>query len=373
MDKISVLACGDFVADNPSLVRISEEFQNKLNGSDLNICNFEAPISGEWKALPKSGPSLAQSPDSPGVLEKMGFNVVLMANNHIMDYGVDAFKATISSFRNSLVVGAGKASEAYSCKIVTVKGKKIGLLAFCQYEFGIIESKSDSGKTGVAWVNSLDIPNLLKNAKEKCDFVLVFPHAGLEDIDAPLPIWKQNYRKLVEWGADAVIASHPHVPQGWEVYQGKPIFYSLGNFYFDVLGGNDYWNKGLIVELILGETIDFKVYNTIFSKDGIIKFDYSDEIIQHNEELLALLLDDKKYSGYIDEECQRRYRVYTYSILRGLGGIAWSNLSLKMIIRLIILSFINNKDKETLMNTLRCETHRWVYERCLIISNNNGK
>ena len=374
MDTIRVLAFGDFVATNSSKVRLSEELQNKINGADIKVVNFEAPISGIGNALPKSGPSLAQSPKSPETLEQIGFNVALMANNHIMDYGPEACLASVDAFKTATVVGAGRAKEAYTCKILEIKGKKIGLLAFCQYEFGIVEGKDDGEHIGVTWIHSLDIPEILRAARTQCNYVLVFPHAGLEDVDAPLPIWRDCYKKMIEWGADAIIASHPHVPQGWEEYQKKPIFYSLGNFYFDVLSGNDYWNKGLAVELILDESVKFNVYNIEFKTDGAICFDKSAEIACHNEELQLLIKDENKYYSFIDKACMERYPVYSYEILRGLGGVAWSNLSLKMKIRLMVLMIINNKDKQTLLNILRCETHRWVCERCLILLNKkNGK
>src|SRR5690606_4046893 len=64
-------------------------------------------------------------------------------------------------------------------------------------------------------------------------FVVVLAHAGLEESPVPQWQWKSRYRALCDKGADAVIASHPHVPQGYELYNGKLIAYSLGNFYFD--------------------------------------------------------------------------------------------------------------------------------------------
>ena len=368
-DYISVVACGDFVATNPSIITIGDELQSLIQKSDIKICNFEAPVEGTGKAKPKSGPSLTQSEGSPSFLESNGFDVVLMANNHIMDYGTDGCLNTINSFKKSISVGAGKSKEAYSFKSITVKNKRIGILAFCQYEFGIVESADSNDDIGVAWINSKDVCESIQTAKESCDFVLVFPHAGLEDIDAPLPCWRQCYKKIIDWGADAVIASHPHVPQGWEIHNNKPIFYSLGNFYFDVLSGNRYWNKGLLVHLTLGDTIEFKVYNTLFLKNGSIEIDKSKEIIKHTSDILSLISDESKYLDYIDKECLKRYSLYTYGILRGVGGVSWFNLGLKKIFKLLLLSFINRRDKYILLNILRCETHRWVYERCITLIN----
>lgn len=371
-DSISVIACGDFVATKPSVIKFSDELRSLLQHSDIRICNFEAPIEGFGKAAPKSGPSLAQSKESPAFLEDVGFNVALMANNHIMDYGVEACMATLDSFKNSMAIGVGKAKDAYSFKTVSIKNKSIGLLAFCQYEFGIVESATRNDEFGVAWINSSDVCDTIRLAKSACDYVLVFPHAGLEDIDAPLPCWRRCYQNLIEWGADAVIASHPHVPQGWEIHNNKPIFYSLGNFYFDVLSGNQYWNKGLLVKLEFADTIKFKVYNTKFLEDGSIVIDHSEQISTHTEDIISLLSDEPRYFEYIDKECLMRYSIYTYSILRGIGGISWFNLGIKHFCKLFLLSLINKRDRYTLLNILRCETHRWVYERCITLTNNSN-
>ena len=72
----------------------------------------------------------------------------------------------------------------------------------------------------------------IKKAKESCDFVAVLVHWGIERNTLPEDYQKTLARQYIDAGADAVIGSHPHVLQGIEYYQGKPIFYSLGNFIF---------------------------------------------------------------------------------------------------------------------------------------------
>lgn len=57
-------------------------------------------------------------------------------------------------------------------------------------------------------------------------------HAGAENWDFPLPEIRELYKKYIDWGADVIIGNHPHVAQGWEIYEDKWIFYSLGNFAF---------------------------------------------------------------------------------------------------------------------------------------------
>ena len=82
-------------------------------------------------------------------------------------------------------------------------------------------------------MNDLKVNHIILDAKKELDYLFILPHAGVEYTDAPVPELIARYRDFIDYGADGVIASHPHCPQGWETYKGKPIFYSLGNFLFN--------------------------------------------------------------------------------------------------------------------------------------------
>ena len=367
MDKIIIL--GDFRAANPSIISFDKEVETLINAADIRICNFEAPIRIN-NAIPikKSGPSLSQSGESPKFLKKRGFNVILLANNHIMDLGKEGCVATINSFDSVTTVGVGEPAEAYSVRFIDVNGKKIGLCAFVQNEFGVIDCNVDSGY-GAAWINSFDVPEILRKAKQNCDFLLVFPHAGVEHTAAPLPEWRKIYKHFVDCGADAVIASHPHCPQGWETYRGKPIYYSLGDFYFDELSYDDLWYKSIAVELTIGDKIETKEHYLVFNdKTGEIKIDYSERIRNYMAYANQLLQDKEKYNKYIDAMCAARWGGIKYGLLRGVCGVSLT-MKFNYIIRLLGCMILGNKDEMYLLNALRCESHRWVIERYL--RNNN--
>ena len=364
-----ILICGDFRALNPSIIKLDTGVADIVNRARVKICNFEAPIYlKEAKPIKKSGPSLYQSADSPALLRKMGFNAILLANNHIMDYGKDGCAATISAFNGIATIGAGEARDAYSIKIIDLCEKRIGLLSLVQNEFGVVKSKCDTSY-GTAWINSLDVSEIIAGAKQKCDFLLVLPHAGVEHIAAPLPEWRQVYKRFIEWGADAIIASHPHCPQGWEYYKGKPIYYSLGDFYFDGLTYDDLWYKSIVVELSIGSTIEFKEHFLCFDdKTGQISIDNSERMRNYVEYTNHLLQNDNDYYQYIDKICSLRWEGMKYGLLQGVCGMSFK-IRLKYIIRLLGCMLLGNKDEMYLLNALQCESHRWVMERYL--RNNN--
>lgn len=187
-----------------------KEIKGLFDKADFLVCNFEAPIhTNGTKPIKKSGPALKQSEKAPQFLRDWGFNVILLANNHIMDYGKEGCDATIKAFDDVVTIGAGEAKDAYCVKYIESKGKKIGLCSLVQNEFGVVEGQA--GRSfGTAWINSLDVPEIIREAKLKCVFLVVFPHARVEHTAAPLPEWRDVYKQFVDLVADAVIAGHPH-------------------------------------------------------------------------------------------------------------------------------------------------------------------
>lgn len=366
-----IVICGDFRAANPSIIRFDDEIANLIKNADVSICNFEAPIRTKGtNPIKKSGPSLDQSAESPVFLKNAGFNVILLANNHIMDYGQEGCDATIRAFDGVETLGAGYAKDAYSCRYVDLDGTRVGICSFVQNEFGVVPNRSDTSY-GSAWINSFDVQAVLSEAKKQCDFLLVLPHAGVEHTAAPLPEWRTVYKHLVDWGADAVIASHPHCPQGWETYQGKPIYYSLGDFYFDELTFDDLWYRSIVVELEVGEMVSVKEHFVCFDdKTGVICLDNSERIKDYIAYANRLLQNESEYNNYINEMCARRWAGIKYGLLRGVCGVTLK-MRLKYIIRLLGCMLLGNKDEMYLLNALQCESHRWVIERYL--RNNNLK
>lgn len=373
MQLTKIIVCGDFRAVHPEKITVCPELRKIFDDADICVCNFEAPIRVEGaKPIKKSGPALNQSPQSPTFLKENGFNVILLANNHIMDYGREGCESTIKAFSNAITVGAGNARDAYKVCIADIKGKKIGLLCLVQNEFGTVEGKDDNAY-GTAWINSPDVPIIIKEAKNECDYLLVLPHAGVEHTKAPLPEWRKLYKRFIDLGADVVIASHPHCPQGWETYKGKTIYYSLGDFYFDELTYDEWWYKSLVVELTVDEKIIVKAHYACFDdKTGAITIDNSEQMRDYMMEVNHLLQEDEEYKRYIDKMCATRWPGIKYGLLRGVCGVSLG-MRLKYIIRLLGCTLLGNKDEMYLLNALRCESHRWVIERYLINKNIKSK
>ena len=358
------MVCGDFRATDAAKIRVSGELKSIITASDYAVCNFEAPVLGGGKSIEKSGPVLNQDRNSPELLKSLGFNVILLANNHIMDYGRKGCEETINCFSDRICVGAGTAEEAYKVCVVEKEGKKIGFLALVQHEFGVVESLSDKKSYGTAWINSPDVEDIIREAKEHVDYLLVFPHCGIEHIDAPLPEWRERYKRLVLCGADMIVASHPHCPQGWEVYQGKYIYYSLGNFYFDGLTHGDLWYKSLAIEIDIDETIRVRSHFLQFDTTGSIGIDRSRITRNHVERICYLLENTVMYNEYIEDACKKEFENVKYNIMRSIGGFT-PHIRFAYALRLFVLMMLGKRKQKIMLNLFQNESYRWLIERHL--------
>lgn len=300
---VSIYICGDIInSEHSDGIICSDSIGTIIQSTDYAVCNFEAPIQGYGTPQPKSGPHHCQLPETINGLKRQGFNCLLLANNHIMDYGRQALEATMHrAHRTGLeYIGAGlNDKEAYEPLTKTINDLRIGMVNASEAHFGVIDFFQKKESAGYAWVNHPRIDKTILHLKKKCDFVIVFSHAGLENYPIPQKEWRNRYKLFCDLGADVVVGSHPHVPQGYEYYEKSLIFYSLGNFYFDT---NEYKYKedqsfSIVLSLKKGSPPIFKpVYH--FKSDGILKLSPPEKRI--NLENLCLMLNDEYESIHED-------------------------------------------------------------------------
>ena len=370
MAKIALF--GDFKVDEVAGLSISEGLKNTLSSSDINVVNFEAPMRGAGKPIRKSGPSISQSTDSPAWLEQHGFNVISLANNHTMDYGVGGMEATRKALSKTATIGCGNWEEAYRPLVIKAEdGMRVGFLACTHCEFGTLTDSYCEYEKGTAWLMHPDIDRAIQKVKTGgCDFLIVLAHAGVEYMDVPLPEIRDRYKRLIELGADAVIASHPHVPQGWEMYQGKPICYSLGNFCFTKQKKGKMharWYESLCCILDIGRDHDLKMIITpvIYDQENhLILENTSKHFGEYLNNLNELLTDNEKYMESVNKEVKKLLSHYMNQFSR--GGLGFNPFSIGFVKGLaegcLGLGFFK---KEHWLNNLQCESHRWAILRAM--------
>lgn len=362
-ELLNINIVGDFFSPNLNGLEFSDALNEKLEHADLNVVNFEGPINTN-KSVPicKSGPNISQDPDAPVFLKEHGFKLFSLANNHSMDYGVQALDATIKCLNEECFVGAGLWDEAYKVKILEIKGKKNGFLAITQFEFGVLDDIAFcENKKGAAWMEHPCIDKLIVDSKQQCDYLIVLPHAGLEHFTLPLPELRTLYHHFVDMGADAVIGSHPHVPQPWETYKKKPIVYSLGNFCFDRESKKTLWSIGLLANLTFDDyEVNLQIYTLHYDRNSrIVEIINDANINSILDESNKLFSNKSAYVEAVNNHClsMKSY----YNMLLEMSG--YSKFSIKHCLGYIkrkLLGKVPTTDNSHFINCVRCETHRWV-------------
>lgn len=201
--------------------------------ADLAMVNLENPLTKAANPMPDKQFNFKSDPESVKVLQAGGVDVVTIANNHSMDFQAAGLQETMTTLDQAGIqhIGAGEnVTQARRPDIIDVKGQRIAYLAYYGEEYG-----AEANKPGVNSILEQRIAEDIKAIRDQVDWVVVNYHWGQESADYPADWQTQLGRFTIDHGADLVVGHHPHVLQGAEIYRGRPIVYSLGNFIF---GGN---------------------------------------------------------------------------------------------------------------------------------------
>ncbi len=308
---------GDFKCNDVSRLKLGDSLSEILANGNINIVNFEAPIpTNNSIPIEKSGHNITNDQKAPDFLQNAGFNLFSLANNHIYDYGADGLCHTREMFPKGKTIGAGNWQEAYRLVIIEISDIKLGFIALTHHEFGVLYEQSyQQHEVGAAWMLHPSVDEIIVEAKNKCDYLFILCHCGMEHEYYPMPEVRTIYRHWINMGVDGVFASHPHTPQPWEYYNNKPIVYSLGNFCFDSLAASvpNYWYWSLLVSIEFNEKDpQIRVYYCKYDEhSGIICIVEDDALFnKHMEEILSVFSNENKYFTAIDSQCAKYEKIY---------------------------------------------------------------
>jgi poly-gamma-glutamate synthesis protein (capsule biosynthesis protein) len=375
---MKILFAGDiFVKEND--FALSDEIQQLFDECDIRICNFEAPIANpeDDKPIKKAGAAIFQTNRTIDLLKKAGFNLVSLANNHVMDYGKPGLTKTIDSFNKENIpyIGAGTSfTDAYRPYIYNHGRQKIAFIAGSQAEFGVFKTKNDTA--GYAWINHPYIDQLIKQTKREVDYLYILPHAGLENIPYPLPEWRARYKEMLDAGADCIIGGHPHIVQGYEVYNNKHIFYSLGNFFFDMKSAYpEEANRGIIIISDIDCISDYQIIPYVVD-NNVIKIDTSDTTNKAVQDRSKILTDEVLYQDKIDKIAEELWHQIYINYYLWYNKMDITKMKLKDIVKYLLKKLLkkdianaNIINETLLLHNIQIETHRWIVERYLYNQN----
>jgi hypothetical protein len=225
-ERLCIKAVGDICLDGVAadpFVGVAAELDADVLFGNLECCFAE-------RGTPADKVVFNADPTSARFLVDHGFDVLCLANNHVMDFGVEGLEDTLAVLeRHGLVYnGAGRsAKEASAPTWVEAKGLRVAVLSTADATGG------DADRPGVSAINTKAMAATIRAVRASADVVVASYHGGIELDTTPSPSIVRNLRSLVDAGADVVLGHHPHVLQAAEVYRGRVIAYSLGNFVFD--------------------------------------------------------------------------------------------------------------------------------------------
>ncbi|QAY66421.1 CapA family protein [Paenibacillus protaetiae] len=206
-----------------------------LSDPDITAGNLEYPVTENGTPAENKTYVFKGSPDALPALKDSGLDLVTLANNHTLDQGVEGLLDTMKHLDEAGIqhVGAGHDDmEAFQPVIIEKNGIKIAYIGLSKV-VPDVSWKADKNKPGVAETyDTTRAVAAIKSAKEQADLVVVMVHWGVERSDKPEAYQRDFAKQYIDAGADLIIGSHPHVLQGFEMYKGKWIAYSLGNFIF---------------------------------------------------------------------------------------------------------------------------------------------
>lgn len=259
----TILAVGDIAPDRADANECFELIRADLQRASFAFCQLETCLTAGGSRLPQARHAVRGRPEIAAALAGANFGVASFASNHCLDWGAPALLETLEHLRarGVEVVGAGaNIAAARRCVMKQVAGCRVAFLAYCSIlpmgywaeasragcapmraftHYEQIEADQPGTPCRVhTYANQADLQELradIQAARELADVVIVSMHWGIHFVEAVIADYQREVgHAAIDAGADVVLGHHAHILKGIELYRGRPIFYSLGNFAVDL-------------------------------------------------------------------------------------------------------------------------------------------
>lgn len=334
---------------------LGEELELIWLNSDIRIFNLEAPITDKHNPIYKNGPNLITPTSTIEGIIGLKPTLLTLANNHILDQGVEGLKSTVDILNEYGIpfVGVGDSlSSASQPYILEHDNKKIGVYACAEHEFSI----ADESSPGANPFDPLESLDHIQELKEKCDYVIVLYHGGKEHYRYPSPNLQKVCRKIAEKGADFVICQHSHCVGCKEEYNGSLIVYGQGNFLFDK-SKNECWDTSLIIDINIDENIEVDFIPIVRRENGVrlATGETYQKILKGFYERSNEILKD----GFVKNQYQAFAESHKDYYLRNFAGCGkWiSRIDRRLLNGMLLKRKYSKQKLLALQNYIECEAH----------------
>ncbi len=342
--------------------RVLAPIREVLRNKDLSITNLECPICDIPAKASKTGPVLSVPHECVQLLTDGDFDIVSLANNHILDKGEEGILHTMALLEKAgkTMIGGGRnLQEATKTQFIEQNGIRLALIAAADEEFCI----AGDHEAGAAPLRTIDICLQIQEAQKLgADRIILYLHSGHEKYPLPSPEHQKKYRFFADAGASAIVAHHSHIASGYEVYHGVPIFYSLGNFLFDYSVNRRDWAESFLLRIKIAKTgpVDFELI-PIVQCDELPEVRLMNEaekapFLKALEQRCAIIAHPEQVLEHWNSFTRNRLASY-FSKTYGYGRIR------RKLMKMGILKpdFNRNLRYLQLLNCLRSEVHREAF------------
>lgn len=228
----------DYIGQGEKLENnIAPELIKMMRDADVCFVNNEFAYSDRGKPLENKMYTFRANPSRASMLQEMGVDIAGLANNHVYDFGAEAMEDTFLALNQIGIdyVGAGRnLEEAMTPVYREIDGKKIAYVAASRAEKFKMTPQATEDAAGILRCYDTELfLQEIREARAQADYVIAIVHWGTEYSTELEEVQTATGREYIDAGADIVVGGHTHCLQGMEYYKGKPILYSLGNFWFN--------------------------------------------------------------------------------------------------------------------------------------------
>lgn len=221
--------------DNSGLTGILDQnLIYELQSADITVINNEFPFSERGIQAEDKQYTFRVSPERVQILQEMGVDIASLANNHSLDFGIDAMLDSVATLKEAGIVPLGAGNDITEAKQIAYIEKEGMTFAFIAASrvIPVPEWTADENPGLLTTYDPTILLEQIEEAKSNADVVIVYVHWGLERENYPEDYQRNLGQMYIDAGADLVVGSHSHCLQGIEYYKDVPIVYSLGNFVF---------------------------------------------------------------------------------------------------------------------------------------------
>ncbi len=362
---MSILLSGDFFSSGDRCPSIEHRaLGNAVKTADAFICNLEGPMANtKLRGIQKVGPVIIQGKNVVKTIKSLGVTSVCLANNHIMDGGVLGLESTIELLKKYKIdyfgINCNQKDLAKKLTRIDVEGIPVSVINVAEEEFNGVSAFG----IGAFVVDQIDIWRLNRTEIEAGRKTIMVLHGGIEQEHLPPPWLRKFCRWLIDIGFSAVVTHHPHVSGCVESYKGKPIAWSLGNFWFSNYGGTFYNRVGYVFEIS-------------FSDNGLIKWQLFPYYSDYNKGVIRSMTQDeqKKWQTLVTKTTETlnsndHYQSWWNNLLEKKKAGYINKYSLApwpKLIKILYHKFFKpaktfRQWKLRQLNGIRCKSHREIW------------